>query len=132
MTEPAADLIKTYIAVIEQALKTGQAGEHTHRPALESLLEALGGDGVDAINEPRQIACGAPDFIVVRGRVPLGHVEAKDVGVDLAKTERSEQLTRYRESLANLVLTSLPSPAGQVSPLPAIAFDSSLHRDPEI
>lgn len=97
--------LKTYLSAVEQALKTGQAGEHTHRPALESLLEAIGGGEVDAINEPRQISCGAPDFIVVRGTVPLGHIEAKDVGADLTRTERSEQLLRYRESLANLVLT---------------------------
>ncbi|CAN5582102.1 hypothetical protein BH23PSE2_BH23PSE2_09810 [soil metagenome] len=72
---------------------------------MEALLEALGGTGVDAINEPRQIECGAPDFNVVRGTVPLGHVEAKDVGVDLGRVEKSPQLLRYRESLANLVLT---------------------------
>ena len=97
--------LKAYLAAVEQALRAGNATEHTHRPALETLLEALGGAGVDAINEPRQIQCGAPDFIVVRGTVPLGHVEAKDVGVDLGKVERSEQLIRYRESLGNLVLT---------------------------
>lgn len=101
----STDVLRAYLASVEQALKTGQAGEHTHRPALEALLEALGGAGVDAINEPRQIACGAPDFIVVRGKVPLGHVEAKDVGVDLGRVEKGEQLARYRESLANLVLT---------------------------
>ena len=99
------DAMRTYLASVEQALKTGQASEHTHRPALEALLEALGGPEVDAINEPRQIKCGAPDFIIVRGKVPLGHVEAKDVGLDLVKLERGEQLTRYRESLGNLVFT---------------------------
>lgn len=99
------DAIKTYLATIEQALKTGQSGEHTHRPALETLLEQFGGTGIDAINEPRQIACGAPDFIIVRGVVPLGYAEAKDVGTDLGKIERSEQLQRYRESLGNLILT---------------------------
>lgn len=97
--------IKTYLGTIEQALRAGNATEHTHRPALEVLLEALAGTDVDAINEPRQIECGAPDFIVVRGTVPLGYVEAKDVGADLGRVERSEQLGRYRESLANLVLT---------------------------
>jgi len=97
--------IKNYLGSIEQALRAGNATEHTHRPALELLLEALGGTDVDAINEPRQIECGAPDFIVVRGTVPLGYVEAKDVGADLGRIERSEQLGRYRESLANLVLT---------------------------
>lgn len=42
---------------------------------------------------------------MVRGLVPLGYVEAKDIGLDLAKIEKNEQLGRYRESLANLVLT---------------------------
>jgi len=102
---PSDNAIQTYLHRIEQAHKAGNATEHTHRPALEALLEALGGDGVDAINEPRQIACGAPDFIVVRGTVPLGYVEAKDIGKNLAEVERGEQLGRYRESLANLVLT---------------------------
>src|SRR5690606_6616747 len=52
-----------------------------------------------------QIACGAPDYILTRGVVPLGNVEAKDVGADLSKVDRSEQLQRYRKSLGNLVLT---------------------------
>jgi hypothetical protein len=99
------EVLKTYVAGIERALKTGQSGEHTHRPALEMLIESLGGHDVDAINEPRQIKCGAPDFIVVRGTVPLGYIEAKDVGLDLVKIEKGEQLIRYRESLTNLVLT---------------------------
>lgn len=105
MPVQASNALKEYLRTVESALKQGNATEHTHRPALEALLEALGGQGVDAINEPRQIACGAPDFIVVRGTVPLGYIEAKDVGSDLGRVERSEQLDRYRESLANLVLT---------------------------
>ena len=46
-----SDAIKTYLAAIEQALKAGNATEHTHRPALEALLEAIGSSEVDAINE---------------------------------------------------------------------------------
>lgn len=99
------DAIKTYLADIEQTLKAGNATEHTHRPALKTLLEAIGGDDIRATNEPKQIACGAPDFILTRGVVPLGYVEAKDVGLNLDKIERSEQLLRYRDSLGNLVLT---------------------------
>lgn len=105
MPVQASNALKEYLRNVESALKQGNATEHTHRSALEALLEALGGQGVDAINEPRQIDCGAPDFIVVRGTVPLGYVEAKDVGSDLGRVERTEQLGRYRESLANLVLT---------------------------
>lgn len=105
MAASPTDALKTYLAAIEQALKAGNATEHTHRPALKALLEAVGGSDVRATNEPKQIECGAPDFIVTRGVVPLGYVEAKDVGIDLGKVERGEQLARYRESLGNLVLT---------------------------
>lgn len=105
MSDQANDAIKDYLKRVGNALKQGNATEHTHRSALESLLETLGGPGTDAINEPRQIACGAPDFIIQRGAVPLGYVEAKDVGLDLDRIEKSEQLQRYRESLGNLVLT---------------------------
>ncbi|MFP5440520.1 MAG: DNA methyltransferase, partial [Gammaproteobacteria bacterium] len=100
-----AEAFKHYLHAIEQELKAGKATEHTHRPALKTLLEAIGGNGILATNEPKQIDCGAPDYILTRGLIPLGHVEAKDIGVDLDKIERSEQLGRYRESLPNLVLT---------------------------
>ncbi|HEX5960978.1 MAG TPA: hypothetical protein VFY97_07000, partial [Rhodanobacteraceae bacterium] len=103
---PSGDpALKTYLAAVEQACRAGNATEHTYRPALKALIEALGGAGVTATNEPRQVECGAPDFIVTRGVVPLGNLEAKDIGIDLAKVERSEQLARYREALDNLVLT---------------------------
>lgn len=99
------EAIKLYLAAIEQALKAGNATEHTYRPALKTLLEAIGASDVRATNEPKQIECGAPDYIVTRGVVPLGYVEAKDVGIDLGRAEKSEQLGRYRESLGNLILT---------------------------
>ena len=47
-------------------------------------------------NEPRRSSVGAPDYIVTRANVPLGYMEAKDLGEDLRKAERSEQLKRYR------------------------------------
>jgi predicted helicase len=97
-------IFKEYLVQIDQALKAGNATEHTHRPALKSLLEAFQ-PGVVATNEPKRIKCGAPDYIITRKDIPLGFVEAKDVGVSLDDTESSEQLKRYRDSLANLILT---------------------------
>ena len=98
--------LKDYLVAIEASLKRGDATEHTHRPALKAMLEAVAGDpAVQAVNEPRRIACGAPDYVIARGTVPLGYVEAKDVGANLGEVERSEQLTRYRDSLGNLILT---------------------------
>jgi predicted helicase len=93
-----------YLDKIEEALAQGNATEHTHRPALKALIEAFA-PGVIATNEPKRIQCGAPDFILTRNGVPLGYIEAKDVGVSLDQAERSDQLRRYRENLGNLVLT---------------------------
>lgn len=97
-------IFKGYLAQIEQAYKAGNATEHTHRPALKTLLEAFE-HGVTATNEPKRIKCGAPDYIITRKDIPLGFVEAKDIGVSLDVTEKSEQLKRYLDGLANLVLT---------------------------
>ena len=95
-------IFKDYLAQIEQARKAGNATEHTHRPALKALLEAFH-PGVIATNEPKRIQCGAPDYIITRKDIPLGFVEAKDIGISLDDTENSEQLKRYRDGLANLI-----------------------------
>ncbi len=97
-------IFKEYLAQIEQAYKAGNATEHTHRPALKTLIQAFQ-PNVIATNEPKRIKCGAPDFIVSRKDIPLGYVEAKDIGEPLDKWEKDEQLKRYRDSLTNLILT---------------------------
>lgn len=102
MSDPA--IFKDYLAQIEHACKAGNATEHTHRPALKTLIEAFQ-PNVIATNEPRRIKCGAPDYIITRKYIPLGFVEAKDVGIALDDVENSEQLKRYRDSLSNLILT---------------------------
>ena len=84
---------------------TGQATEHSYRPFLKTLIEELGGNGVTALNEPSQVQCGAPDFIVERDGVPIGHVECKDVGAHLDEVQESEQIKRYRDGLPNLILS---------------------------
>lgn len=100
--------ISTYIAAINKALKQGDSTEHTHRPALKDLVEAIGVDlGLDitATNEPKQIACGAPDYAIKIKDLPLGHIEAKDVGIDLDKVLKTDQLKRYLVGLPSLILT---------------------------
>lgn len=93
-----------YLKKISKALEAGNATEHTHRPALKALIESLA-NGITATNEPKRVACGAPDFIVTRGQTPLGYIEAKDVGKPLDEIEDGEQMGRYLESLTNLILT---------------------------
>ena len=98
--------LRAYCNQITQIHATRQATEHSYRPAFASLVEALGGNRVRALNEPSHIACGAPDFIVERGGLPTGHVECKDVSVHLDDVENDEQLRRYRDGLPNLILTN--------------------------
>jgi hypothetical protein len=45
-----------YVAAIRKAYAAGDATEHTHRPALKTLLESAG-KNITATNEPRRIAC---------------------------------------------------------------------------
>jgi len=98
--------LEEYLRKLERALKRGDATEHTHRPALKELIEALD-ENVVVTNEPRRSECGAPDYVVSRKRdqLSLGYIEAKDVGLDLNEIERGEQLKRYLASLPNLLLT---------------------------
>lgn len=98
-----------YLTAISKNLAHADATEHTHRPALKALLDTIG-KGVTATNEPKRIRCGAPDFIITRGKIPLGHVETKDIGVNLDEVERGkgphgEQFNRYRDGLPNWILT---------------------------
>ncbi|MCX5823232.1 MAG: hypothetical protein NTY86_06945 [Deltaproteobacteria bacterium] len=60
-----------YIREVRKSLEKGDSTEHTHRTALEALLEACDKE-IDATNEPRRIACGAPDFNITRRGVPVG------------------------------------------------------------
>jgi predicted helicase len=96
--------LNNYLDTLQAHLQAGNATEHTHRPALQILLNALLPD-YRITNEPRRIACGSPDFEIAKGEEPIGHIEAKDVGVDLDKVQKSEQLKRYLKSLNNLLLT---------------------------
>ncbi len=61
------DPFKEYLRKIQAALARGEdATEHTHRPALKSLIETFAEDIV-ATNEPKRSVVGAPDNVVTRG-----------------------------------------------------------------
>jgi predicted helicase len=98
------ELLVQYICSIEKELASGNATEHTHRPVLKTLVEGLA-SGVTATNEPSRIDCGAPDFLVSKSALTIGHIEAKDVGKNLNEAGKTDQLKRYLGSLTNLVLT---------------------------
>lgn len=99
------NFISAYLAALEKEHAKGHATEHTHRPALKKMVEAFR-EGFTATNEPKRIACGAPDFIVFRGDVPVGYIETKDIGVSLDHAEKTDQIIRYREALQTLIITN--------------------------
>lgn len=99
--------IQKYINTVRAKYATGVATEHSYRPALELLLTSAA-NGVEAINEPRRVACGAPDFVITRKGIDIGHCEAKDLHIDLAKMKDAnlDQKRRYLKALPNLIYTN--------------------------
>src|SRR5437763_10502714 len=88
--------VKPFLTAVEKHLKDGNATEHTYRPALQQLFDTLLAPAT-ATNEPKHALYGAPDFVIQHGSAPIGHIEAKDVGVDLVKSiadsEKAKPLT---------------------------------------
>ncbi|GHV22355.1 DNA methyltransferase [Planctomycetales bacterium] len=97
-------LLTTYLNAVDALRCGGEATEHSYRPALKALLENFDPSLV-ATNEPKQIQCGAPDFVLTRAAIPVGYVEAKDLGKNLNDAAYREQFDRYRAALPNLVIT---------------------------
>jgi len=97
-------MITNYIDKINKRFKTGISTEHSYRGDLQTLLESFD-RSVTVTNEPSRIECGAPDYIVTKKNIPVGYIEAKDIGVPLKKADKTDQLKRYKSSLGNLILT---------------------------
>lgn len=100
-------MLNEFIKKIAAIYDSGAATEHSYRAALEGLFNSLT-PGVRAINEPKRVNCGAPDFILQRGELAIGHVEAKDlhVGLRSMKGVNKNQLERYKNALPNLIYTN--------------------------
>jgi len=97
--------LRRYLASLQAILATGEATEHSYRAALADLVTELD-PALRVINEPKRIACGAPDLAVYRDQVPIGYLEAKDIGTALDAVESGEQMARYLDALGNLILTN--------------------------
>ncbi|GAB2841383.1 type ISP restriction/modification enzyme [Ferruginibacter profundus] len=100
--------IQQYIDNLNQRYKLGNATEHTFRGDLQTLIESLV-PNIRATNEPKRQDCGAPDYILTKKDIPVGFIEAKDIGdkdlAGLKKTGNKEQFDRYKASLNNLFFT---------------------------
>src|SRR3989344_3692270 len=95
--------VETYFGELAEKFKTGQAREHAHRLAFATLIKTLD-PSLNVINDPARSEHGNPDFVFLRGDITAGYAETKDIGVDLDKTEKSDQMERYL-GYSNLILT---------------------------
>lgn len=94
-----------YIETIAKRYKSGISSEHSYRADLESLVRELV-QGVDITNEPSNVTdCGNPDYVITKHQIPIGFIEAKDIGKDLKSKLYKEQFLRYKKALDNLIIT---------------------------
>ena len=99
--------IQAFLSEVSDVYQTGAATEHSYRAALQNLLSSIAPE-TKALNEPKRVKCGAPDFLVTRGEIVIGHVEAKDipVGIRGLKDSNKDQQKRYLAALPNLIYTN--------------------------
>lgn len=97
--------VSEYMVQVQSQYKSGVATELSYRPALAQLMRAF--KDVEASNDPKHSEHGAPDFIFKRVSNPdltLGYAETKDVGANLDKVMKTDQMRRYA-GYQNLFLT---------------------------
>ena len=98
--------LQEYISSINARYKLGNATEHSFRGDLQQLIESME-PGIRATNEPKRQKCGAPDYILTRKDIPVGFIEAKDIGdPDLdGKKANKEQFDRYKSTKNPFIFT---------------------------
>ena len=97
--------LNQYLESVNKHYQSGHATEHTYRGDFAALIKELV-QGVYITNEPSNVTdCGNPDYVITRNNIPIGFIEAKDLGKDLNSKQYAEQFGRYRKALDNLIIT---------------------------
>jgi predicted helicase len=104
-------MIKDFKVYFEQIKKLDakESTEHTLRPALDQLLNALARKKITVIHEPKRDPAGkgAPDFkFKTNDERILGYLENKKIGEKLDQILKSEQIAKYNRLSGNLILTN--------------------------
>jgi hypothetical protein len=95
-----------YLNEIRSLAASGQATEHSDRPALERLFTSIDAD-LEVINEPKRLTeVGAPDFVFNRNGVSVGWCEVKDITKFASGDYSKAQKARYAKGLPNLIYTN--------------------------
>jgi len=105
-------MVKEYLNKLQESINQGDAREESFYIHLDSLIRNFASENkiqkVDITILPKKTEAGNPDFRIWDGSNHItGYIEAKDPSVtNLDRIEESEQLTRYRNTFPNVILTN--------------------------
>jgi predicted helicase len=110
-------MFQDYFSQITAKFQNGDSSERTYYTVLHDLIKdflekEMKMSNVSVDIEPRSLnskyseeRLGIPDLRITSNNNLLGYVECKDIGVDLDKIQKTEQLRKYK-NLPNLLLTN--------------------------
>jgi len=105
-------LLEQYLNNLTKTLLRGDAREESYYKHLDELIRHYADvqklNNIDVTILPKKTDAGNPDFRVWNGENSVtGYIEAKDPSFEnLDAIENSEQLTRYRSTFPNVILTN--------------------------
>ena len=105
-------MLREYLQHISDVAGRGDAREESYYSGLEGLLKeyagSVGKKSVHITVLPKKTEAGNPDFRIWDGKQHvIGYIEAKNpTEENLDHIQSSEQLTRYRHTFPNLILTN--------------------------
>ena len=97
---------QTYFLEIQQQNKTKDTTEHSFRTPLENLLRSINPKCIPLHEAKRDKIFGAPDFKIFYSGIKVGYIETKDLGANLNEILKTDELRKYSDSIANLILTN--------------------------
>jgi len=90
-----------------QSQKINDITEHSHRPALQDLVDSLAGEKVNILHEPkREGKFGSPDFKITHTESIIGYIENKKIDENLDKILKSDQIKKYQSLSDNILITN--------------------------
>ena len=102
-------VLERYIGELYKTYSSGSSTEGSFYPHIRELFESAGrvlGYSFNVLILPARTSAGYPDGKVLDGTQTVGYFECKEIGADLDKISRTNQIQRYINSFENFILTN--------------------------
>ena len=97
--------VSEYIEKVNNSNKFGITSENSFRGDLQNLLETLL-PNLSVTNELLSIEYGMPNYVISKEVLPIAYIKTTEIGTDLNELETTEDVSRYKASLSNLITTN--------------------------